>query len=105
MLENGLPPVYYLPPADVDKSQLQKSSSTTFCPWKGTASYYDAPGNPKIAWYYPQPIKENFKPLAGYICFYPSKVDKATVDGEVVKPQPSDFYGGWITSNIVGPYK
>lgn len=147
--------------------QLKPSNGSSYCEWKGSASYYDAPGKPKIAWYYAQP-SSSFKPIANYVCFYPSKIDKATVGGETVKAQPGndsaillawertlceqaffpqcresfqhasqasivslslnkvharifvaaseqwyddvllmsgDFYGGWITSKLVGPFK
>ncbi|KAL0030675.1 hypothetical protein WJX77_001866 [Trebouxia sp. C0004] len=104
VLETSHPPTYYIPPKDVDMQQLKPSSGSSYCEWKGSASYYDAPGKPKIAWYYAQP-SSSFKPIAKYICFYPSKIDKATVGGEVVKAQPGDFYGGWITSKLVGPFK
>jgi uncharacterized protein (DUF427 family) len=89
VLETSHPPTYYIPPKDVDMQQLKPSSGSSYCEWKGSASYYDAPGKPKIAWYYPQP-SSSFKPIANYICFYPSKIDKATVGGETVKAQPGD---------------
>lgn len=104
VLETSHPPTYYLPPKDVDTQQLKPSSGSSYCEWKGSASYYDAPGKPKIAWYYAKPTS-SFKPISNYICFYPSKVDKATMGGETVKAQPGDFYGGWITSKLVGPFK
>ncbi|KAL3138411.1 hypothetical protein ABBQ32_006206 [Trebouxia sp. C0010 RCD-2024] len=104
VLETSHPPTYYLPPKDVDMEQLKPSSGSSYCEWKGSASYYDAPGKPKIAWYYAKP-SSSFTQIANYLCFYPSKVDKATVGGETVKAQPGDFYGGWITSKLVGPFK
>ena len=89
VLETSHPPTYYIPPKDVDMQQLKPSSGSSYCEWKGSASYYDAPGKPKIAWYYAKP-SSSFKPIANYICFYPSKIDKATVGGETVKAQPGD---------------
>ncbi|AFY75825.1 hypothetical protein Ple7327_0364 [Pleurocapsa sp. PCC 7327] len=56
------------------------------------------------AWYYPNPTPA-FASLKGYVAFYPSPMDACYVDGEQVTPQPGDFYGGWITSDIVGPFK
>jgi len=89
VLETSHPPTYYIPPKDVDMQQLKPSSGSSYCEWKGSASYYDAPGKPKIAWYYAKP-SSSFKPIANYICFYPSKIDKATVGDETVKAQPGD---------------
>ncbi len=89
VLETSHPPTYYIPPKDVDTQQLKPSSGSSYCEWKGSASYYDAPGKPKIAWYYAKP-SSSFKPIANYICFYPSKIDKATVGGETVTSQPGD---------------
>lgn len=74
--------------------QLKSSSGSSYCEWKGSASYYDAPGKPKIAWYYAKPSAA-FKPIANYICFYPSKVDKATVGGETVTAQPGTLSACW----------
>lgn len=104
VLETSHPPTYYLPPKDVDMQQLTPVNGNSYCEWKGTASYYNAASKSKIAWYYPKPT-ESFKAIADYICFYPSKIDKATVGGETVTAQPGDFYGGWITSKLVGPFK
>ena len=89
VLETSHPPTYYLPPKDVDMQQLKPSSGSSYCEWKGSASYYDAPGKPQIAWYYAKPTS-SFKPIANYICFYPSKIDKATVGGETVTAQPGE---------------
>jgi Domain of unknown function (DUF427) len=75
----------------------------TFCEWKGNASYFDAAGRPSLAWTYARPLS-GFERIAGYVAFYASKVE-ATVDGEAVQPQPGNFYGGWITSKVVGPFK
>lgn len=89
VLETSHPPTYYLPPKDVDMQQLKPSGGSSYCEWKGSASYYDAPGKPKIAWYYAKPTG-SFKAIANYICFYPSKIDKATVGGETVSAQPGE---------------
>ena len=109
VLETSHPPVYYIPLNDVKTEYLhQASSQRSFCEWKGFASYYDlAVGEKKVSnagWYYPQPT-ETFKPIKDYIAFYPSKMDACYVDGELVQAQAGDFYGGWITKDIVGPFK
>jgi len=108
VLETSHPPVYYIPPEDVRMDCLIGSRGTTYCEWKGRASYYDLV-LPDIrvdsaAWYYPDPV-EAFESIRGHLAFYPSKMDECRVDGELVRAQAGDFYGGWITSDIVGPFK
>ena len=109
--ETSHPPVYYLPPADVRMDRLVRSDRSSFCEWKGTAAYWhlaaeDGSGIAvrDVAWSYPDPTGR-FAALRDHLAFYPSKVDRCTVDGEVVRAQPGDFYGGWITPDIVGPFK
>ncbi len=106
--ETAGPPVYYIPPHDVRMELLVPAQKRTFCEWKGTASYFDlvvgAARSVEAAWCYPQPT-EPFRDLAGYVAFYPGRVDAAYLDGEIVRPQPGRFYGGWITDEIVGPFK
>ncbi|MGY6529896.1 MAG: DUF427 domain-containing protein [Cyanobacterium sp.] len=108
VLETSHPPVYYLPPQDIKMEYLRTVSGQSFCEWKGVAQYYTVTVEdrvlPKVAWYYPEPT-EAFKDIAGYVAFYASPMDGCYVDGEKVTPQPGNFYGGWITSNIVGPFK
>jgi uncharacterized protein (DUF427 family) len=108
ILETSHPPVYYIPPEDVQLQYLTPTLRTTFCEWKGAASYYTiVVGDktiPNAAWYYRHPTSP-YQPLANYIAFYPAKMDACYVDNEPVQPQPGDFYGGWITSDIVGPFK
>ncbi len=109
ILETSHPPVYYLPPEDVQVAEYFKPTThTTFCEWKGAASYYTlSVGNksiPNAAWYYRQPTYP-YEALANYIAFYPSKMDACYINGEKVRAQPGDFYGGWITSEVVGPFK
>ena len=108
VLETSHPPVYYIPPADIDIGRLVKSPGGSFCEWKGGADYwaYQTPTRSiaKIAWSYPRPTP-TFEPITGYLAFYAHKVDQATVDGQDVTPQPGNFYGGWITPDIIGPYK
>jgi uncharacterized protein (DUF427 family) len=108
ILETSHPPVYYIPPEDARIDLLTPARRTTFCEWKGAASYYtlsvDGKTVDQAAWYYPQP-NEQYVAISDYIAFYPGKMDACYVDGERVTPQPGDFYGGWITSEIVGPFK
>ncbi|MBX7054504.1 MAG: DUF427 domain-containing protein [Pyrinomonadaceae bacterium] len=108
VLETSHPPVYYLPPADVRMELLTRASGSSFCEWKGHAGYYDLVVGErtvsKAAWFYAKPPRA-FLPIANYVAFYPSKMDACYVDGELAVAQPGDFYGGWITSDIVGPFK
>ncbi|QZZ21310.1 DUF427 domain-containing protein [Leptothermofonsia sichuanensis E412] len=108
VLETSHPPTYYIPPEDIQQDYLIPSPRTTFCEWKGQGTYYHlAVGNRRIdnvAWYYPDPTPA-FASLKGYVAFYAAPMDACYVNGEKVQPQPGQFYGGWITSNIVGPFK
>lgn len=108
VLETHQPPVYYLPPEDVATELLVDSPHTTYCEYKGRARYYSvragAVHRPNVAWYYPDP-SPGYEELAGHIAFYAWALDEATVDGELVTPQPGRFYGGWITTEIRGPFK
>lgn len=107
-LETSHPPVYYIPLKDIEQQYLKASDRTTYCEWKGEGSYYHVEVDGKIAenaaWYYDNPTPR-FEPIKGYPAFYATKMDKCLVDGEVVEPQPGEFYGGWITKDIVGPFK
>lgn len=109
ILETSQPPGFYLPPDDVDLSVLIPSASATGCEWKGTASYFDlaVSGVPTVAdaaWSYSNPTPR-FAAIAGYLAFYPQRVDACFVDGERVESNDGSFYGGWITSKVVGPFK
>jgi uncharacterized protein (DUF427 family) len=108
VLETSHPPVYYIPPADVNQSFLQPSDGSSYCEFKGQASYYDVVADQQeakqAAWYYPNPSPA-FSPIAGFVAFYPSRMDRCLVDGEIVTPQEGNFYGGWITHDVVGPFK
>lgn len=103
--ETASPPTFYLPPADVDRSALVGVAGSSFCEWKGSAVYWalaDDPARP-VAWSYPKP-KRDFRSLRDFVCFYPDRIE-CRVDGERVRAQAGGFYGGWITSEIVGPFK
>jgi uncharacterized protein (DUF427 family) len=108
VLETSHPPVYYVPPEDVRMEHLTPAGGTSLCEWKGRARYYDVSADgrtePRAAWFYPDPTT-SFRDLKGYVAFYPSKMDACWVDGEKVEEQQGDFYGGWITPEIVGPFK
>ena len=108
VLETSHPPVYYLPIADIQTQYLVAASATTFCEWKGQGSYYSlVVGDktaPNVGWYYPTPTPE-FAAIANYVAFYAAPMDACYVANERVTPQPGHFYGGWVTSDIVGPFK
>lgn len=108
VLETSHPPVYYLSPNDVQMKFLMVNTNSSFCEWKGRAGYYDLRIGEKFvqnaAWFYPQPMK-SFAEIENYLAFYPSKMDACYVNDELVQSQSGDFYGGWITSEIVGPFK
>lgn len=108
MLETSHPPVYYIPPDDAQMQYFSPTPRSTFCEWKGVASYYTLAVEDKQcvngAWYYPSPTAR-FADMKDYIAVYPSQMDACYVDDEVVQSQAGDFYGGWITKDIVGPFK
>lgn len=108
VLETSHPPVYYIPPGDVQMDYLVPRYNKSYCEWKGEAHYYGLLVAEKqvdiAAWYYPVPQK-GFESLSMYVAFYAQYMDVCTVDGEVVRSQPGGFYGGWITSDVVGPFK
>jgi uncharacterized protein (DUF427 family) len=108
VLETSHPPVYYIPAQDVHMEYLMVASRRTFCEFKGSASYWTLKvGNRRAenaAWSYQTP-SAGYEIIKGFLAFYPSKVDACYVDDEQAQPQEGDFYGGWITSNIVGPFK
>lgn len=108
VLETSHPPTYYVPPQDIRMDFLSNSTHISVCEWKGKAEYFNLTiGSDRIinvAWSYLKPRK-GYEALAGYLAFYPGLVDACFVDGEKVVPQPGGFYGGWITHDIVGPYK
>ena len=108
VMETSHPPVYYIPPDEVDRWALRPSPHRTVCEFKGVAHYYNVVvGDREVknaAWYYPEP-NSHYEVLRDCVAFYPQMMDECTVDGEVVTPQPGHFYGGWVTSDVVGPFK
>ncbi|RFA22073.1 DUF427 domain-containing protein [Subtercola boreus] len=108
VLETSHPPVYYVPRAAFVSGALTDARGSSFCEFKGVAGYLSVRGGtetaPSAAWYYANPSK-GFESLAGRVALYPASMDSCTVDGETVTRQEGDFYGGWITSRVVGPFK
>ncbi|KAH8648601.1 hypothetical protein BX600DRAFT_442888 [Xylariales sp. PMI_506] len=107
VLETHHPPTYYLPPSSI-KVPLTQTSRSTYCEWKGRATYYSltTDGTSAVAnriWSYNNPTS-GFEPIKGYLSFYAGPWD-CFVDGEKVEPQPGDFYGGWVTSELDGIIK
>jgi uncharacterized protein (DUF427 family) len=108
VLETSHPPTYYLPEDAFAPGVLQPVEGRTYCEYKGVAAYYDLVAGevvaPRAAWTYPAPTA-GFEQILGYVAVMPGAVDSCTVDGEVVRPQEGGFYGGWVTSRVVGPFK
>lgn len=107
-LETSHPPSYYIPKADIAPGLLRRAPGTSFCEWKGAAVYYDVVIGDlviaRVGWSYPDP-SPTFASLRDHVAFYAAPFDRCSVDGETVVPQPGDFYGGWITSKLAGPFK
>jgi uncharacterized protein (DUF427 family) len=108
VLETSHPPTYYLPRSAFVAGSLVPAEGSSFCEWKGVAAYSDLVGGgvvaQRAAWHYPDPTP-SFTVLRGHVAVYPGRVDRCLVAGEVVQPQPGEFYGGWVTSRVVGPFK
>lgn len=107
VLETASPPTFYLPPEDVRQEFLEEGSGGSFCEWKGAAKYWSVRVGDhfleNVAWSYPEPLP-GFEECGGYLSFYPARL-VCIVGGEQVHPQPGGFYGGWVTSDVVGPFK
>lgn len=107
VLETASPPTFYLPPEDVSPGALAPvAGASSFCEWKGEARYFalaERPAAPPVAWCYPTPTAA-FATIAGWLSFYPERIE-CYVDGERVRAQGGGFYGGWVTKEIVGPWK
>ena len=108
VLETSQPPAYYLPPADVDGGLLRRAEGRSLCEWKGVATYFDVVVGDVVAaqaaWAYPSP-NPAFEAIVDHLAFYPQRVDACFVDDEQVDPNEGEFYGGWVTSDVVGPFK
>jgi len=107
-LETSHPPVCYIPREDIRMEHLRVATGTSFCEWKGRAEYFDlvvgTRTEPRVAWSYPNPTPA-FAGIRGHLAFYAAPMDACYVDDERVTPPPGGFYGGWITRDIVGPFK
>lgn len=108
VLETSHPPVYYIPPTDILAGALEPNPRRTICEFKGVAHYWnivvDDTRLEAAAWSYPEP-SPGFESIADHVAFYPSRMDACFVDDERVIAQEGDFYGGWITPEITGPFK
>ena len=108
VLETSQAPAIYFPPEDVRMDLLEAVDKRTFCEWKGVASYYDIVFGDRrseaAAWSYPEPV-ETYEELRGQVAFYPQRVDRCVLGEHVVEPNGGDFYGGWITPDVEGPFK
>lgn len=108
VLETSHPPAYYLPISEFVVGALQPIPRRTVCEFKGVAAYFDIVLDGRradaAAWLYPEPT-DGYRVLNDHVALYPGLMDECTVNGEVVTKQDGDFYGGWITSDIVGPFK
>jgi uncharacterized protein (DUF427 family) len=108
VLETSHPPTWYLPVAAFTDGALRPAGGSSWCEWKGAARYLDVVAGDVVAaraaWCYPDPTPA-FRALADHVAVYPGAMDRCTVDGEVVLPQPGGFYGGWVTADVVGPFK
>jgi uncharacterized protein (DUF427 family) len=113
VLETFHPPTFYLPPEALDVSLLEPAAGHSFCEWKGVARYFDLVSGAgrateqrlrRVVWQYPEPTPA-YAALAGWYSLYPGAVEGCWLDGERVSPQPGGFYGGWISSDLIGPFK
>lgn len=109
ILETSQPPAFYVPPGDVAAAVLRRSTTTTWCEWKGRATYWDLVLDgevvvPDAGWSYEAP-SPGYGAIINHVAFYAQRVDDCWVNGEQVVPNPGAFYGGWVTSHVVGPFK
>lgn len=109
VLETSHPPTYYLPPTDFAEGSLLPSQRRgSYCEWKGQASYWhiNAGGQraTDVAWSYPDPFDE-YAPLKDHVALYCAPMDRCLVGDAIATPQPGGFYGGWVTPDLVGPFK
>ena len=108
VLETSHPPTYYVPAEAFLDGALRPVEGSSWCEWKGQASYYDLVGGgvvaPRAGWTYPTPTP-GFEVIRDAVAVMPAAVDRCLVDDEVVRPQEGGFYGGWVTDDVVGPFK
>ena len=108
VLETSHPPTYYLPRGAFAEGVLRPGDGTSWCEWKGRATYLGVVVGdavvPAVGWTYAEPSR-GFEAIRDHVAVYPGRLDRCTVDDELVQAQPGDFYGGWITSRVTGPFK
>ena len=108
VLETSHPPTIYVPPADIAPGCLEPAEGSSFCEWKGAATYLDVVANGRrerrAAWTYPDPVRR-YAALRDHVAFHPSRMDACRLDDELVQAQAGDFYGGWVTADLRGPFK
>jgi uncharacterized protein (DUF427 family) len=108
VLETSHPPTYYVPQDAFVDEALRPADGSSWCEWKGQASYFDLVSGETVsrraAWTYRTPTP-GFEAITDAVAVMPAMVDRILVDDEVVRPQPGEFYGGWITDRVVGPFK
>jgi uncharacterized protein (DUF427 family) len=108
VIETSHPPTYYFPAEDVAVGVLEPAAGITICEWKGAARYWTVRTGEaradRAAWSFPEPA-DGYRPIAGHVAFYPGAMDVCRVGSMLATPQPGDFYGGWVTPNLTGPFK
>ena len=108
VLETSHPPVYYVSFDSLVQVDVRPGEGSSFCEFKGMAAYWTLAAGGRVAedagWSYPRP-SPGFEVLTGHLAVYPGRVDGCLIDDEVVRPQPGSFYGGWVTDELVGPFK
>ena len=108
VLETSQAPAYYVPRADVDVARLEYGTAQSYCEWKGVATYWSVYTRGSLlvncAWSYETPLP-GYEEIQGYLAFYAQLMDECWVGDEQVVANPGSFYGGWVTSTIVGPIK
>ena len=107
-LETANPPAYYIPPPHVRREWLEPSRHSTLCEWKGAAQYWSIRVGDRFvengAWSYPDPF-DGYEGMGNFLAFFAGKMNACYVGEQCVIPQPGGYYGGWVTSHIVGPFK
>jgi uncharacterized protein (DUF427 family) len=108
ILETSHPPTIYVPPGDVEAECFEPAAGSSYCEWKGLAAYLDVVAGgrsePAAAWTYREPVAA-YAQLRDHIAVYPGRMDACWLGDERVSAQEGDFYGGWITAEIAGPFK
>jgi uncharacterized protein (DUF427 family) len=108
ILETSHPPTIYVPPGDFAEGYLRPGGGSSFCEFKGVAGYFDIVAGERrearAAWAYPEP-DARYAALRDHVAVYPGRMDACWLDDELVRSQEGDFYGGWITDDIIGPFK